>query len=86
MQMAKRQRQRKARENGMKDNLWTGVRISGETNMPPSWLAQFMQGRLNGEDKLYKRKKPIRIEASPLGLAHPHTSRVYYPLLNKTEL
>ena len=39
MQMAKRQRQRKARENGMKDNLWTGVRISGETNMPPSWLA-----------------------------------------------
>ena len=35
------ERLRKARENGTKDNWWTGVRTSGETNTPPSWLARF---------------------------------------------
>ena len=41
MVVAKRQRLRKACENGTKDYRWTGVRTSGETNMPPSWLARF---------------------------------------------
>ena len=33
-----------------------------------------------GGDKMYKKKKPRRIKASPLGLARPHTWWVYYPL------
>ena len=41
MAVAKRQRKGKAHENGTKENPWTGVRTSGETNMAPSWLAQF---------------------------------------------
>ena len=42
MAVAKRQRKRKACENGTEENPQTGVRASGETNMPPSLLAQFM--------------------------------------------
>ena len=38
--VAKRQRKGKALENGTKENPWTGVRTSDETNTPPSWLAQ----------------------------------------------
>jgi len=41
MAVAERQRKRKACENGTKENPWTEVRTLGETNMPPSWLAQF---------------------------------------------
>ena len=41
MAVAKRQRKRKALENGKKENPWTEVRTSGETNTPLSWLAQF---------------------------------------------
>ena len=41
MAVAKRQRKGKGHENGAKENPWTGVRTSGETNMAPSWLAQF---------------------------------------------
>lgn len=41
MAVAKRQRKEKVRESGTEGNLWTGVRTSGETNTPPSWLAQF---------------------------------------------
>jgi len=41
MVMAKRQRKRKTCENGTKEDMWTGVRTSGETNTPLSWLAQF---------------------------------------------
>ena len=38
-----------------------------------------------GRKQMYKRRKPRWIEASPLGLAHPHALRVYLPLLvNKT--
>ena len=44
--VAKRQRRKKSCENGAKENPWTGVRTSGETNTPPSWLAQFAEGRL----------------------------------------
>ena len=33
-----------------------------------------------------KRKKSRRIEASPLGLAHPHALRVYYPLFSLIKL
>ena len=35
------QRKGKALENGTKENPGTGVRTSGQTNMPPSWLGQF---------------------------------------------
>ena len=41
MVVAKRQRKGKACENGIKENPWTGVRISGKTNTPPSWPARF---------------------------------------------
>ena len=41
MAVAKRQRKGKASENGTIENPWTRVRTSGETNTPPSWLAQF---------------------------------------------
>ena len=37
MKVAKRQRKKKACENGTKENLRTRVRISGETNSPPGW-------------------------------------------------
>ena len=50
MAVAKRQRKGKACENGTKENLQTGVRTSGETNTPPSWLDQFTKGRLSGEE------------------------------------
>ena len=42
MAAAKRQRKGKARKNRTKENPWTGVTTSGETNMPPSWPAQFV--------------------------------------------
>ena len=62
--MAKRQIKGKAHKNGTKENLWTGVRTSGETNTLPSWLAQFSLGRLKvGRRQMYKRRKPRRIEA-----------------------
>ena len=41
MAVVKRQRKGKARKNGTKENPQTSVRSSGETNTPPSWLAQF---------------------------------------------
>ena len=50
MVVAKRQRKRKALEHGTKENPWTGVRTSGETNTPFSWLAQSAWGRLRGEE------------------------------------
>ena len=55
MVVAKRQRKRKAQENGTKENPRTEVRTSGEANTPPSWLAQFAQGKLSREEtKLIK--------------------------------
>ena len=50
MALARRQRKGKACENRTKENPWTGVRTSGETNTPPSWLDQFAQGRLSREE------------------------------------
>ena len=50
MAVAKRQSKGKACENGTKENLRTGVRTSGKTNTPPSWLDQFAKGRLSGEE------------------------------------
>jgi len=41
MAVAKRQRKEKAHKNRTKENPWTGVTTSGETNMPPSRPAQF---------------------------------------------
>ena len=51
--------------------------------MGPSWLAQSAKGRLKvvGRRQTYKRRKPRQTEASPLGSAHPHAPRVYFPLL-----
>jgi len=51
MVVAITQRRRKACKNEAKENPWTGVRISGETNTPPSWLAQFVQGRLRAGEE-----------------------------------
>ena len=42
MTVAKRQRKGKAHENGTKENPQTRVRTSGETNTPPSWLAELV--------------------------------------------
>ena len=86
--VAKRQTKGKAHENGTKEKPQTRVRTSGETNMPPSWPAQFAKGRLKGgKRQIYKRRKPRWIEASPLGSVHPHTSRCTFLWLpNKTEL
>ena len=41
-----------------KENPWTGVKSLGETNTPPSWLAQFAQVRLRWETE--KRKPRLR--------------------------
>ena len=41
MAVVKRQRKGKACKSGTKENPQTSVRTSGETIMPPSWLAQF---------------------------------------------
>ena len=79
--VAKRQRKGKALENGTKENPWTGVRTSDETNTPPSWLAQLHRAGSAGRRQMIKWRKPRRIEASPLGSAHPHDLKVYYPLL-----
>ena len=39
-----------------KENPCIGVKSSGETHTPPSWLAQFAQVRLRGEET--KKRKP----------------------------
>ena len=84
MAVAKRQRKGKAYRNEAKENMWAGVRTSGETCTPPSWLAQFATGRLKGgRRQRNRRRKPRQTEASPLGSARPHASRC---LFNKTEL
>ena len=36
-----------------------------------------------GRRQMNERRKPRQTEASPLGSACPHTSRMYYPLLAK---
>ena len=41
MAVVKRQRKGKSYENGTKENPWTRMRNSDETNTSPSWLAQF---------------------------------------------
>ena len=81
MAVAKRQRKEKACENGTKENPRTGVKTSGETALlaSPIYIGQAQEGG----DKTYKKRKPRRIEASPLGPAHPHTSMVYFHLLAK---
>ena len=60
MAVAKRQRKGKACENGAKENPQIGVRTSGETNTPPSWLAQFAQGRLSGEETKGGKRRRIK--------------------------
>ena len=73
MALAKRQRG-KNHENGTKENPRARVRTSGETNTPPSWLAQFVGQAQLGGDKTYKKRKSRRTETSHLGSAHPHVS------------
>ena len=56
MAVAKRQRKGKAHENVSKENLQAGVRTLGEANMLPTWLTQFVKGKLSGkETKCIKR-------------------------------
>ena len=57
MAVDKRQRKGKALENGTKENPRTRVRNSGERNTTPSWLAQFSQDRLSGEETKHKNRK-----------------------------
>ena len=79
MTVTKRQRKEKTRENGTKENLRTGVRTSGETKCSTGQPNLHRAGSGGGE-KTYKKDEP-RLSLSPLGLAHPHTSRMYYPFL-----
>ena len=59
-------------------NPQTRVRTSGETNMPPSWLALICIGQAQrGGDKMYKQRDPSRAEIAPLGLAYPRALTVY---------
>ena len=48
MVVAKRQRKGKACKNRTKENPWTRVRTSGETNTPPSWLVITCIGQAQG--------------------------------------
>jgi len=38
---------------------------------------------LRGGDKKYKKREQGGVEASPLGLAHPHASEALYPLFTE---
>ena len=49
MVVAKRQRNGKVHKNGTKENPWTRVRTSGETNRSPSWLALVCIGQARWE-------------------------------------
>ena len=86
MAVAKRQRREKS------------VKIEQRKVGGPEWRPQVKQtalldspiylGQASGEKRqIHKRRKPRRIEASLLlasfGSAHPHTSRMYFPLLSK---
>ena len=52
--------------------------------MLPSWLTLLYTGQAQRRgDKTYKKREPRLVEASPLGLACPHTLRVYYPLFTE---
>ena len=79
MMVAKRQRKGKVHKNGTKENPWTRVRTSGETKHATFLASPICIGQAQGGgDKTYKKRKPRQIEASPLGLAHTHASRVYF--------
>ena len=81
--MAKRQRKEKVCENGAGENPQTRVRTSGEKNSPIC-MGQDQGGRgvvVVVRRQTYKRRKPRRIEGSPLGPAYPQDLRVYFPLL-----
>jgi len=52
--------------------------------MLPSWLTLIYTGQAQRRgDKTYKKREPRLVEASPFGLACPHTLRVYYPLFTE---
>ena len=80
MAVTKRKRKEKARENGTKENPRTGGRTSCETNRLPGQPNLYRAGSGEG-DQTYK--KMSQDWAFPLGSAHPHASRVYFPLLAK---
>ena len=87
MVVAKRQRKEKAYENGTKENPRTGVKTSGETALlaSPIYIGQAGGWRGGGwqRKQMYKRRKARQIEGSSFGLARPHASRMYFPLLAK---
>ena len=85
--VAKRQRKVKVCKNRTKENAQNRVKTSGETNIPPSWPAQFAQGRLKvGRRQINKRRKPRWIEVPPLEAACTYNSRMYYPLFFQIQL
>ena len=85
MVVAKRQRKEKACENGTKENPRTGVKTSGETALLASPIDI---GQAQGEEKTHI-KRGAKIEPWPsllfvsFGLACPHASGMYFPLLAK---
>ena len=85
MAVAKKTKE-KVHKNRTKEGLRTGVRTSGKTNSPPGWPSLYRAG--SGEEKKHrKRGAKIGLRAflffSSFGSAHPHTSRIYFPLLSK---
>ena len=86
MAVAKRPGREKPEENRTKEGPRTRVRTSGKTTVllaSPIYIGQ-AQGE---EKKNIKRRAKIEPGASLLflsfGLAHPQTSRMYFPLLSK---
>ena len=83
MAVAKRQRKGKAHEPRTKEGPRTRVRISGETALLASPV---YTGQAQGEEKK-RTKRGAKSESgafllfTSFGAAHPHTSRISFPLL-----
>ena len=73
MAVAKRQRKEKSRQKWNKRKPVDLLRSSG--------LGQFAKARSARRRQMNKRRRPRWIVAFPVGSAHPHASRVCYPLL-----
>ena len=56
MEVAKRQREEKARKKMARENSRTGVRISGETNSPPGSRALYRAGLVGEETNVQKEE------------------------------
>ena len=75
--VAKRQRKEKASKNRTREGPRTRVRTSGGTKSPPGQPSLHRAGS-GGRERL---KKEPKLRPSSFELAHPPTSRMYFPLL-----